>query len=99
MIKNYWRLKTHCEDWKRWQHFPKGNSAISHSDEKHFFSRLHAACDTTFLYWEQNSFRLYLQDLFLTVRDPHRLHVRTFVLHYSMIVSLFSLSSLPFVIV
>ncbi|CAF5185692.1 unnamed protein product, partial [Rotaria magnacalcarata] len=39
-----------------------------------FSEKLHAACDTTFLYWEQNSFRLYLQDLFLTVRDPHRLH-------------------------
>jgi WASH complex subunit 7 len=39
-----------------------------------FSEKLHAACDTTFIYWEQNSFRLYLQDLFLTVRDPHRLH-------------------------
>ncbi|CAF0880881.1 unnamed protein product [Rotaria sordida] len=39
-----------------------------------FSEKLHHACDTTFIYWEQNSFRLYLQDLFLTVRDPHRLH-------------------------
>jgi len=39
-----------------------------------FSEKLHTACDTTFIYWEQNSFRLYLQDLFLTVRDPHRLH-------------------------
>ncbi|CAF3374323.1 unnamed protein product [Rotaria sp. Silwood1] len=39
-----------------------------------FSERLYHACDTTFIYWEQNSFGLYLQDLFLTVRDPHRLH-------------------------
>ena len=44
--------------------------------KKNFSFRLHVACDTTFLYWEKNSFTLYLQDLFLTVRDPHRLHVR-----------------------
>jgi hypothetical protein len=41
-----------------------------------FFYRVHVACDTTFIYWEQGAFKLYLQDLFLTVRDPHRLHVR-----------------------
>ncbi|CAF0996554.1 unnamed protein product, partial [Didymodactylos carnosus] len=39
-----------------------------------FSEKLDNACDTTFTYWEQNSFRLYLQDLFITVRDPHRLH-------------------------
>lgn len=63
------------------------------------FARLHAACDTTFIYWEQNSFRLYLQDLFLTVRDPHRLHVRSDSSRFDISLSSFSSSLLLFVIV
>ena len=63
------------------------------------FARLHAACDTTFIYWERNSFRLYLQDLFLTVRDPHRLHVRSDSSRFDISVPSFSSSSPLFAIV